>query len=154
MHNTVRTFYCRVKPIFDQMDSSICFVWMSPFLVLEISGECFHFHRMYNRNFCKDTVRASEQDLYCLHDTPKRLSRLKMVYRVDDFKAKIRSRQSISTPSLCTQMGKEINEDAKRQNKTIKKPRYQVFLSKLKKMHKTSKSYVKPTTNDSKGKSQ
>ena len=38
------------------MDVSILIIWKSPFLVLGVSGGCFHFYCIFHRNFCKQTL--------------------------------------------------------------------------------------------------
>ena len=67
---------------FWQVDLSIFTIWMSPFIVLGVSGEYFQFYCILHKNSCKqasvDPVQmphsaASELGLHCFHNTPKRV---------------------------------------------------------------------------------
>ena len=67
------------------MDLSILIILISPFLVLEVSGRCFHFYCIFYRHICKQTVlilvrrrvvrRLNWVCIVCI--IPKRVSGLK-----------------------------------------------------------------------------
>ena len=69
------------------MDLSIDVIWMSPFLVYGVPGECFYFNSacILHRNLGKQTEQtwsvatfcknvASELGLLCLHNNPNKNS--------------------------------------------------------------------------------
>ena len=65
---------------------SILIIWMSPFLVLGDSGECFHTFIVFCTEIplseqCQHRFDAGsvglEVGLHCLHESPKRVSSLK-----------------------------------------------------------------------------
>ena len=65
------------------MDFSVLIILMSPFLVLGISGSCFHFCCIFQAiSVDPDQMprfAASELDLHCLYNAPKRVSRPEVI---------------------------------------------------------------------------
>ena len=71
--------YLRIKQLFRRsvlfcpVDVSILIIWVSPFPVLRVCGEYFHFYCILHKNSYKQTLftPTRRRVLHCLHNVPK-----------------------------------------------------------------------------------